>query len=131
MYPENHIKTCDLCMFRKVDDTSKFGIGRVLQFSYMHGSKKGRQFSSDYVDFDAGKINLSDIGAFCNWYVGKEDGEFIGFTLTYEYTQGYISLGNYFMKIPENQCKRSEEYGFIITKDYFLNCIDNVNKIIG
>ena len=131
VYPENHLKTCDLCMFRKVDDSSKFGIGRLLQFSYMHGSKKGREFSSDYVDFDAHKTELSEIGAFCNWYVGEEAGDFIGFTLTHDYTQGYLSLDNYFMKIPENKCTMSENYGFIITKEYFLNCINDFNKVIG
>ena len=131
VYPENHLKTCDLCLFWRVEDLSKFAVGRVLQFSYMHGSKKGREFSSDYVDFDTSKTELSEMGAFCNWYIGEEVGDFIGFKLTHDYTQGYLSLDNYFMKIPENECARSENYGFCITKEYFLKFIDNIVKVIG
>ena len=131
VYPENHLKTCDLCLFWRVVDLSKFAVGRVLQFSYMHGSKKGCEFSSDYVDFDTSKTELSEMGAFCNWYIGEEVGDFIGFKLTHDYTQGYLSLDNYFMKIPENECARSENYGFCITKEYFLKFIDNIVKVIG
>ena len=129
VYPENHIKTCDLCIFNRVDDQSKFAIGRVLQFSYMRGSKKEREFSADYVDFDVDS-DMSHIGAFCNWYVGKEKGSELGFLLSYNYAQGYLSLDNYVMKITENQVVMSEEYAFIIRKDYFDTCIKDYNKVL-
>ena len=38
---------------------------------------------------------------------------------------------NYFMKIPEKECARSENYGFCITKEYFLNFIANIVKLLG
>lgn len=129
VYPENHIKTCDLCLFKRVDDQRKFAIGRVLQFSYMRGSKKEREFSSDYVDFDA-DAEMSYIGAFCNWYVGEEKDSEIGFILSYNYAQGYLSLDNYVMKIPDSQVAISEEYAFIIRKEYLDTCIDDYNKVL-
>ena len=129
LVPENHIKTCDLCVFKRVDEQSKFAVGRVLQFSYMQGSKKEREFSGDYVDFDV-DAEMSYIGAFCNWYVGEEKDSEIGFVLTYNYAQGYLSLDNYVMKIPENQVAMSENYAFIIRKEYLNTCLEDYSKVL-
>ena len=66
---------------------------RILQFSYMRGTKKEREFSADYVDFDI-NAQMWYIGAFCNWYRGEERGSELGFVLTNDYAQGYLSLDN-------------------------------------
>ena len=126
IYPGKHIKTCDLCIFHEVDNPQKCVLGRILQFSYMEGGKKAREFSGDYVDLDTTKAELSNIGAFCNWYIGTDkDGPTIGFFLTNDYTQGYLSLDNYMMTIPDDRIISSEDFAFEINEDYLENCLGN------
>lgn len=130
LYPQKHVKNCDLCIFKRVDDPSKYALGRILQFSYMSGTKKNREFSGDYVDLDE-KADLSCIGSFCNWYIASEeiDSLTVAFSLTHSYTQGYLSLDNYVMKIPENQLTLSENYAFVIKKEYLASCIGELENL--
>jgi len=94
----------------------------------MSGTKKNREFSGDYVNLDE-KSDLS-IGSFCNWYIASEEIDLtIGFSLTYSYTQGYLSLDNYVMKIPENQLALNEKFAFIIEKDYLESCIGDLENL--
>ena len=60
----------------------------------------------------------------------KETGDSIGFNLTYNYSQCYLSLDNHFMKIAETERTRCDNYAFMITKEYLLNFLDNINQII-
>ena len=48
--PQLKVNCGDLCIFKRIDDNDKVLIGRIVQFSYLEGSKKERQFSSSYVD---------------------------------------------------------------------------------
>ena len=58
----------DLCgVFERIDKKKEV-IGRVIQFSYLDGSKRDRQYSSNYVDLT--KNNYKTIGVFANWYIG-------------------------------------------------------------
>ena len=61
------MKSCDFCVFKRVDDENQFAIDRLIQFSYLTGSKKCREFSGDFVDFSK---DIDNIGGFCNWYQG-------------------------------------------------------------
>ena len=58
IYPQDHMKLCDLCVFRRTGDGNKFEIGRVIQFSYLQGTKKNREYSADYVDFSKDMTNI-------------------------------------------------------------------------
>ena len=40
IYPQSHIKSCDLCIFQRLDDENKCAIGRMIQLSYLRGSKR-------------------------------------------------------------------------------------------
>ena len=57
----------DLCIFRRIDK-KKYLTGRVIQISYLDGSKRDRQYSSPYVDMT--KDSHKSIGVFANWYIG-------------------------------------------------------------
>ena len=57
----------DLCVFERIDKKKEV-IGRVIQFSYLDGSKRDRQYSSNYVDLT--KNSYKTIGVFANWYIG-------------------------------------------------------------
>ena len=107
-----------------------YALGRILQFSYMSGTKNNREFSGDYVNLDE-KCDLSCIESFCNWYIALEEiDSSVGFELTHSYTQGYLPLDNNVMTIPENQLTFSENYAFIIDKHYLETCIGDFRKFI-
>ena len=62
----NIVKSGDMCLFKRVDDPSKSLLGRIVQFSYLKGNKRARQYSSDYVDMT--KASYKTVGAFSNWF---------------------------------------------------------------
>ena len=47
VYPEKHCQQLDLCIFRRVNNPSMYALGCILQFFYMSGTKKNREFSGD------------------------------------------------------------------------------------
>ena len=55
----------DLCVFRRVDNDQKLLIGRIVQFSYLTGTKRQQEYSRMYVHF---KKDQSGIGTFANWF---------------------------------------------------------------
>ena len=61
------VRSGDLCFFR-VQHSTNILIGRIIQFSYLEGSKKERQYSSTYVDMSLESFH--NIGVFANWYQG-------------------------------------------------------------
>ena len=60
---DNLISSGNLCIFKRVE-CSQCLIGRVLQFSYLEGTKRQRQFSSDLVDLSKDSVN--NIGVYAN-----------------------------------------------------------------
>ena len=43
-------------------------LGRIIQFSYLTGAKKERQYSSNFVDLS--KESYKSIGVYANWFQG-------------------------------------------------------------
>ena len=81
----------DLCLFKTVDDEEKYIIGRVIQFSYLRGSKREREYSSNYCDIS--KQSHNNIGTFANWYVAvhpSDTTENVFFKPIMLYTAGYV-----------------------------------------
>ena len=62
----------DLCIFKQID-CSECLVGRVVQFSYLLGTKKQRQFSNGSVDLE--KDSASNIGIYANWFYGVKPSE--------------------------------------------------------
>ena len=58
------LKSEDMCLLKRVDDPSKLLLGRLVQFSYLKGKKRARQYSSDYVDMT--KASCKTVGSFSN-----------------------------------------------------------------
>ena len=120
IYPQDHMKFCDLCVFRRTGDGNKLAIGRVIQFSYLQGTKKNREYSADYVDFSK---DITNIGAFCNWYEMVDphtNEEIVSFKHSHVFTQGYIPLSYYVAKISDKHLKYDEANTFSIPQ-IFLN----------
>ena len=59
------VSSGDLCIFRRIDDINKLLIGRVVQFSYLKGTKRQQEYSGIYVDLSK---DFKSIGAFANWF---------------------------------------------------------------
>ena len=68
--PQQHVNSNNLCFFQRID-SEKLLISRVVQFSYMEGSKRAREFSSLYVDTSIDSCHL--IGVFANWFQGVKE----------------------------------------------------------
>ena len=94
------IKVGDFCVFKRIDN-EKFLIGKIVQFSYLEGNKRDRQYSSNYVDVS--KDSYEKIGAFADWYVILEDPENGLIRLeeleTGIFTVGYVSMDQYYCRI--------------------------------
>lgn len=114
------VKCGDLCVFKRVDDNSKCLLRRVIQFSYMQGNKKERQYSSDYVDLT--KDSHQNIGVFANWFNGTnvnvpdiEEKDIVNFIpLNLVFTPGYLSLQNYVATIDDSSLVFHADYSFSI-----------------
>ena len=117
LYPKNHIKSGDLCIFKREGMANEHLIGRIVQFSYLSGSKRDRQFSGDFIDLSK---DISNIGIFCNWYciANYDDPKIIAFKSTYDFTQGYLPSSNYVFLIDEKMITYAEDFAFGIPIDY-------------
>lgn len=85
----------DLCLFRQLG-SEKVLLGRVIQFSYLSGSKKEREFSGTYVDMK--NESYKNIGVYANWFARRiiEEGDFVHFeALDLVFTTGYHSMEHF------------------------------------
>ena len=62
---QKKVNSGDMCVFKRID-CEKVIIGRVIQFSYLDGGKRERQYSSSYVDMSL--ESHKNIGVFANWF---------------------------------------------------------------
>ena len=85
----------DLCLFRQIDN-ERVLLGRVVQFSYLTGTKKEREFSGSYVDMS--NESYKGIGVYANWFArrGSEVGEIIYFdALDLVFKAGYHGMEHF------------------------------------
>ena len=125
--PQTKISSGDLCVFKRIDSDKNL-VGRVIQFSYLEGSKKQRQYSSSYVDMSI--ESHKNIGVFANWYGISAVDEDLGkvyFRLTDAFTTGYLSMKNYLSTIGRNttECAISEEDAFALSIVNIEDILDN------
>ena len=122
--PMKCVQAGNLCVFSRVDCKEKCLIGRIVQFAYTKGSKKERQYSSDFVDLT--KKSYKNIGVFANWFQGTcdpEEQENNTVTLTPladVFTPGYLSLEHYLSSIDNSTT--------IVTPNYSFSLSTNVLK---
>ncbi len=114
---ENIVRSGDLCFFERID-SEKILIGRVIQFSYLEGNKKDRQYSSTYVDMSL--ESSKNIGVFANWYQATHNSLLsskVSFIPVDNFTTGYLSMENFISTIKESLLEDSETASFSISKD--------------
>ena len=114
----------DLCVFQRVDD-EKHLVGRVIQFSYLEGSKKSCEYSSSYVETTKESVNF--IGVLANWYQGVPstltDSSVSFKPLDSRYGIGYLSMGYYKYTIDGSCLRESDEFSFSIAETH-LSAVD-------
>ena len=99
----------DLCVFQHVDN-EKHLVGRVIQLSYLEGSKKSREYSSSYVETTKDSMNC--IGVLANWYQGVSstltNSAVLFKPLDSQYNIGYLSMEYYKYTIDESSLQESD-----------------------
>ena len=98
----SNVRVGDLCVLRRVD-CDRLVMGRVVQFSYLTGTKKQRAYSSTY--FDMSIESFKDIGVYCNYFARSNNTDFTE-TVAFEplelvFTTGYLTMENYVCRIKE------------------------------
>ena len=115
---EMRLSRRSLC-FSRVDCKEKCLTGRIVQFSYMKGSKKERQYSSVFVDLT--KESYKNIGVFANCFQGtrnpaERENSTVTFTpLADVFTPGYLSLEHYLSSINDSTMIVSPNYSFSLS----------------
>ena len=107
------VQSGDLCVFKQVDN-NKVVLGRVIQFSYLEGTKKQREYSSTYVDVTLDSV--VSIGVFANWFQPKKILDRVVFFPLDTFTIGYHPMEYYVSTIDESSLQNDEEGSFSINK---------------
>lgn len=115
--PQTSVKSGDLCIFTRVD-CEKCLLGRIIQFSYLAGSKKERQYSSDFVGLS--KESYKSIGVYANWFQGTRalDNQ-VASTVSFKpvdlvFTPGYLAVGNYVASIDDSTLVQNADFSFSV-----------------
>ena len=102
----------------------------MIQFSYLEGNKRQREYSGTFVDTSKESYKL--IGVFANWFVimdGTDD--ILAFTpLDDIFTAGYLSMENYMLTIPDANLIDVEGASFAISANMIAEILPNWNELI-
>lgn len=127
---DNYLQCGSLCIFRRVDNDSRYLVGRAVQFSYLEGSKKERQYSSSYVDLS--KESFKNIGVFCNWYnISHNDSETLFFQPIDIFTPGYLSLEYFYRYLPDSLLADEPDCSFAIRIDAISGFLEDWRALLS
>ena len=115
--PQMSVKSGDPCIFTRVD-CEKCLLARIIQSSYLAGSKKERQYLSDFVDLS--KESFKSIGVYANWFQGthaldNQIADTVSFKpVKFSFTPGYLSMANYVATINDATLVENAHFSFCI-----------------
>ena len=123
------VSSGDLCIFKRIDDVDKLLIGRIVQFSYLKGTKCQQEYSGMYVDLTK---DYRSIGVFANWFAmfNLSDSTVEFRPLVNVFTQGYISMENYLSTIPDSNVTTTEN-GFFLQSNMVIENVDNWKNVMS
>ena len=125
------VKIGDLCLFRQLE-SEKVLLGRVIQFSYLEGNKKEREFSGCFVDMSI--ESFKGIGVYANWFARKKDSvsnnvDFEALDLVFK--AGYLSMEHYVARL-EDSCLLCEPGATLSVKSSaFDSLLNDWNSLIS
>lgn len=109
------VNSGELCVFKRCN-SPKHLLGRVIQFSYLKGSKKSQQYSGTFVDTT--KESFTSIGVLANYYYGVSDSStdsYVAFKpLKGIYSIGYLPMNHYMYTIDESSIRDHDKCSFVI-----------------
>lgn len=130
--PQTSVKSGVLCIFTRVD-CEECLLGRIIQFSYLAGSKKERQYSSDFVDLP--KESYKSIGVYANWFQGTRalDNQ-VASTVSFKpvdlvFTPGYLSVGNYVASIDDSTLVQNADFSFSVPLEILKTALTVASQI--
>ena len=123
------VSSGDLCIFKRIDDVDKLLIGRIVQFSYLKGTKRQQEYSGMYVDLTK---DYRSNGVFANWFAmfNLSDSTVEFRPLVNVFTQGYISMENYLSTIPDSNVTTTEN-GFFLQSNMVIENVDNWKNVMS
>ena len=135
--PETCVQTGDLCLFSNTFSPGSYILGRLVQFSYLYGTKKQREYLSNYCDLT--KESCNDIGAFVNWFLPTDSVESDGSNCNvifkpagHLFTTGYLGTSNYYKKIKYSYLIESDDSSnaFLIPKRVLNELLPNWQRFL-
>ena len=114
---QDSVKLGDLCIFTGVD-CEKCLLGRIIQFSYLTGAKKERQYSSNFVVLS--KESYKSIGVYANCFQGtralnNQDANEVSFKpVDFVFTPGYLPMSHYVASINDSTLLYNADFSFSI-----------------
>ena len=125
----------DLCVFRQAD-SEKVLLGRIIQYSYLEGNKRERQYSSNFVDMSID--SFCKIGAYANYFAVVESEEEINDVVPFEslesvFTTGYISMTNFICIVNESSVVTSYrgDIAFAVKLDHLDSILPDWRRLIS
>ena len=112
---QDFVHSGDLCVFERIDST-KHLVGQMVQFSYLEGTKKSREYSSLFVDTT--KESINSIGVLANYYIGVSKlstDSIVSFKpLVGPYSIGYLPMSYYRYTIDANSLSECDGCSFSV-----------------
>ena len=108
----------DLCLFKSIDNEEKYVLGRIIQFSYLRGNKREREYSSNYCDMTIESRN--DIGTFANWFIAVYPTDTSAKEVLFRpvdmlFTSGYVTMSNYLANIEDSMLIESNNLSTVFS----------------
>ena len=126
---QKKVNSGDMCVFKRID-CEKVIIGRVIQFSYLDGGKRERQYSSSYVDMSL--ESHKNIGVFANWFKAFNiSRETVSFKPHDAFTIGYLSMDRYVCTIVEIESGNLEDESFSIAVPVLSDVLPSWKTILS
>ena len=130
---ETTVTSGDLCVFKQINTQNKILFGRMIQFSYLAGTKRQQEYSGMYVDLREPSYNT--IGAFANWYARDDESDnsdFIELTpIKHSFQIGYVSMENYVCMIPNANFVTTESGSFAVTRGMEIENLDDWQNMLS
>jgi hypothetical protein len=104
----------------------------VVQFSYLTGTKKEREFSGSYVDMS--NESYKGIGVYANWFArrGSEVGEFIYFeALDLVFTAGYHGMEHFVGTVDDSSLVCEPNATLAVKSSAFNQLLSNWEELIS
>ena len=130
---ETTVTSGDLCIFRQIDTDDRILVGRMIQFTYLSGTKRQQEYSGMYVDLS--EPSYKTIGVFGNWYAQEDNikkQDLIEFVpIRHAFHIGYVSMENYVCTVPNANFISTDSGSFTIPRNMEIANLPNWQAMLA